>query len=289
MNYYNEEWVDIEGYEGYYQVSNMGRVRSVNRHIQRSDGRLEFRKQQIILGYIDKDGYCRVSLRKGRGNPHGYQVHRLVALHFIENPNNLPQINHIDENKENNCATNLEWCDCKYNINYGNHNKKVSKTNFNHINIIPIKQYGKDGTFIKEWISAANASRELNIGAGEISKCCKRKQETAGGFIWRYADDDTEVTPIGKRVFSEEHKRHMSESRKGKRTGKESPVSKPVIQYTMDGDFVAEYDCISEAARVMGFASGGHIASVCRGRRKHAGGFIWRYKNLIDSDMYKKG
>ena len=99
MNYYNEEWVDIEGYEGYYQVSNMGRVRSVNRHIQRSDGRLEFRKQQIILGYIDKDGYCRVSLRKGRGNPHGYQVHRLVALHFIENPNNLPQINHIDEIK----------------------------------------------------------------------------------------------------------------------------------------------------------------------------------------------
>lgn len=257
----------------------MGRVRSVDRHIIRSDGRLEFRKSQIIVGYVDKYGYHRVSLRKGNGNPHCYQIHRLVALHFIENPNNLPQINHIDEDRLNNVASNLEWCDCKYNVNYGHCRENHSKVAIDRINIIPIKQYAKDGTFIREWISAANASRELGIGASEIGRCCKRKSETAGGFQWRYADDNSEVLPIGKRVFSEEHRKHMSECRKGKHCGKDSPSSKPVIQYTMDGEFVAEYDTITEASKAMGFASIGHIGQVCRGNRKHAGGFVWCYKD----------
>lgn len=117
-----ETWKYVHGYEGIYQVSNLGRVRSVDRLL--SDGRN--RKGVMLKPYVDKDGYKHVTLTANSTSKH-YFVHRLVAEAFIENPNGLPQINHKDETRDNNNVNNLEWCDARYNLVYGNHLSKISK------------------------------------------------------------------------------------------------------------------------------------------------------------------
>lgn len=111
----NEIWKDCKGYEGLYQVSNLGRVWNI-------------KLQRYLKGSYDKDGYIRVNLTAKNGKVKTERVHRLVALVFLDNPNNYPQVNHKDENKGNNCVDNLEWCDAKYNINYGTRNDRMAKT-----------------------------------------------------------------------------------------------------------------------------------------------------------------
>lgn len=114
-----EVWKDIKGYEGKYQASNLWRIRSLN---------YARRKQIRVLkpGIEKTRGYLSVTLLN-KGKQKTKPVHRLVALTFIPNPNNLPQVNHKDENKLNNCVDNLEWCNAKYNCNYGNRNIKISQ------------------------------------------------------------------------------------------------------------------------------------------------------------------
>lgn len=109
-----EEWKEVPGYEGLYEVSNTGNVRSLI-------------KNKIIKGFINRCGYRLVGLTKN-GIFKRFQVHRLVAQAFIPNPDNLPQINHKDENPSNNMVDNLEWCDATYNINYGARTDRVKKT-----------------------------------------------------------------------------------------------------------------------------------------------------------------
>ena len=115
-----EEWKDIEGYEGIYQVSNLGRVKSLRDNFHRP-------REKILNPVNDKLGYNIVCLHKD-GKHKNYKIHRLVAIHFIENPNNYPQVNHKDENKTNNTVDNLEWCTSEYNNNYGTRNKKAQKS-----------------------------------------------------------------------------------------------------------------------------------------------------------------
>lgn len=117
-----EKWIDVVGFEGWYQVSNTGIVRSIDRHIV--DGRLI--KGKELKQYTDKQGYKRVALCKA-GKHYKKYVHRLVAEAFVQNPNNFPVINHVDENPANNKADNLEWCSVKYNINYGSRAKKYAE------------------------------------------------------------------------------------------------------------------------------------------------------------------
>ena len=119
-----EEWRDIEGYEGLYQVSNLGRVKSLARVVIRSDGKPNTVNEKI-LKYGMNRGYCAVVLCKD-GKKKMYKVHRLVAMAFLRNPHNLPEVNHKDEDKKNNCVDNLEWCTSLYNINYGSHNERVT-------------------------------------------------------------------------------------------------------------------------------------------------------------------
>lgn len=111
-----EIWKDIEGYEGLYQVSNKGRIKSLN---YRRTG-----KEGMLKGKPDKNGYLIVFLYKKGEKPKPFLIHRLVAKGFIPNVNDLPEVNHIDENKENNHVENLEWCDRKYNMNYGTRTKR---------------------------------------------------------------------------------------------------------------------------------------------------------------------
>ena len=122
-----EEWRPIKGYEGLYEVSNTGRVRSLDRY----DSNNHFLKGRILKLYTRKGGYLFVQLHlNGKGK--NYLVHRLVAIAFIPNPDNLPEVNHLDEDKTNNRVENLEFCDRKYNINYGTRTDKVRNTAINN-------------------------------------------------------------------------------------------------------------------------------------------------------------
>ena len=117
-----EEWRDVVGYEGLYQVSNLGRIKSLNYNHTGKEGILK-----LIYG---KDGYVKISLCKKGEKPETFLVHRLVAIAFIPNPNNLPEVNHIIddfEHRSDNRVENLEWCTRDYNCNYGSRNKKVSE------------------------------------------------------------------------------------------------------------------------------------------------------------------
>ena len=117
-----EIWKDVKNYEGLYQISNLGRVKSMSKFAGFS-----YRKERILKTSLDKDGYVKVTLCKNN-RTRFLSIHRLLAECFIPNSNNYPQINHKDENKQNNDLSNLEWCTCKYNINYGTRTKREVET-----------------------------------------------------------------------------------------------------------------------------------------------------------------
>ena len=161
----DEIWKDKKDYEGHYQVSNWGRVKSI-----------KFGKERILKQSKDKKtGYLHVVLCK-ENILKSYLVHRLVAEVFIDNPNNYKEVNHKDENKTNNVVSNLEWCDRKYNINYGTINERLSK---------PVLQYDLEGNFIKEWKSTMECGRN-GYDQSHVADCCRGERKTHRGFIWKY-------------------------------------------------------------------------------------------------------
>lgn len=175
-----EEWRNIEGYDD-YQVSNLGRVKRLD--VIDSLGHL--RKERILKSGKDTKGYLRVSLWKnGKGKT--FKVHRLVAQAFIDNPYNLPQVNHKDENPSNNRVENLEWCDAKYNLTYGSRIKRVSDKTINGKLSKTVYQYSLDGEFVAEYPSVSEAARQLDCDIGCICHCCNGKQKTSYGYVWRY-------------------------------------------------------------------------------------------------------
>lgn len=161
-----EIWRDVEGYEGLYQVSNMRRVKSLN--YNRSG------KERVLKQRKNKWGYLRVVLCKD-GDYKNYRTHRLVAQVFIPNPENYPEVNHIDEDKTNNAVDNLEWCSSKYNCNYGTRNEKISRP------VICIETGEVFNSF-------AEAQKKTGIDASSICKCARHKKRryTAGRCHWEY-------------------------------------------------------------------------------------------------------
>ena len=185
-----ENWKDIKGYEGFYQVSNLGRVRSLERDIYCQNGTFhQHLKEKILVPVLDKDGYQIVSLYKNR-KMKTMKVHRLVALAFIPNPENKPQINHKDEVKTNNVVENLEWCTSVYNALYGTRiqrcvqNRKSQKLGDN-----PRARAVFCVELNKTFDCAKRVEEELGIWGTSIGKACRGERNTAGGFHWRYADD----------------------------------------------------------------------------------------------------
>jgi hypothetical protein len=184
-----EIWENIKNYENYYQISNLGRVKS----LARFDNMNRKISEKILNPRKDKKNYYGVALNKN-GETKYFKIHRLVGIHFIDNPNNLPQINHKDENKQNNCVDNLEWCTNQYNCSYGTKADRMLKTKGQQRVIkketkdrkIPILQYDLDNNFIKEWICAKYVKKELNIDNSDIAKCCKGQYKQVRGFIWAY-------------------------------------------------------------------------------------------------------
>ena len=162
-----EEFRDVPGYEGLYEVSNKGRVRNVE------TGKL-LKPQKDDIGYLHVD-LCKNRIHKTT------RIHRLVAKAFIPNPQNLPQINHKDEDKTNNVVSNLEWCTAQYNSNYGNRIERVAEKLSK-----PVLQYDLLGNFIREWPSLRKVEEETGIPHSNISRCCLGKLNSTGGFIWKY-------------------------------------------------------------------------------------------------------
>ena len=174
-----EIWKDVKGYEGLYQVSSWGNVKS----LERIDNNNHPIKEKIIKFYKTIGGYIQVCLWKN-GKVKHFQIHRLVAQAFIPNPYNLPEVNHKDENPLNNCVENLEWCDHNYNINYGTRTEKASETKFK-----PVLQIDKNtNEVVAEFHSLQEVYRQLGYSMGNISQCCngKPKYKSAYGYKWEY-------------------------------------------------------------------------------------------------------
>lgn len=181
-----EVWKDIEGYEG-YQVSNLGNARSLDRMVGGPFGSKRFAKGRILKLHCQKTGYLTIDLCNEGKKPIKRPIHRLVAEAFIPNPNNLPMINHRNEVKTDNRVENLEWCDAKYNNNYGTVKERIAITNTNGKKSKRVLQYTKDGKFIKEWPSVGEVTRQTGYSQGTVSKCCRGEQKIYKGYIWRYA------------------------------------------------------------------------------------------------------
>lgn len=183
-----EIWRDIPDYEGQYQVSNLGRVKSLERSISCKDGRKSYIVPKRIMK-LNKDnlGYLNVMLCKN-GKIKRFRVHQLVARTFIPNPENLPMINHKNEIKTDNRVENLEFCTAKHNANYGTRNERLSKINKGKISLKrkTILQFTLDNVFIRVWDSATTASKELNINQSNITSCCRGKRNQCGGYVWRF-------------------------------------------------------------------------------------------------------
>lgn len=154
---------------GDYEISNYGRYRNA-------------KTKKILSQQLDKDGYV-ISRMCSNGKRKSYKTHQLVLSTLYPNKNNLPEINHKDENKQNNCVWNLEWCNRKYNHNYGTanqrHNEKIEK---------PVLQYTLDGRFVDRYKSAQDAAEKLGISYKEgIQRCARGTYKNHNGFIWKYA------------------------------------------------------------------------------------------------------
>ena len=169
---YKEHWKDICGYEGIYQISDLGNVKSLNFN--------HTNKPKLRALMKAKDGYLFLRLHKN-GKAKNYRVHRLVAEAFIPNPNNFPLVNHKDETVDNNCVQNLEWCTEKYNSNYGHRGEKLSKAHTNHSKkSFPVMciETGKIYPSIRE------AERQTNIHNQAIRRVAGHLNWSAGKKHW---------------------------------------------------------------------------------------------------------
>lgn len=172
-----EIWKDIRGFEGLYQISNFGNVKSVARVISRSTTDLPV--QERILKPCVRHGYKHIVLSKNGKFTTGH-IHRLVAEAFIPNPNNLPCVNHKDENPSNNCVDNLEWCTRAYNNSYNHLRERAAIAKRK-----PILQFDLNGNFIREWAHAREAAETLGLNKRAIYGACTGRLKTSGGFVWK--------------------------------------------------------------------------------------------------------
>lgn len=196
----NELFVDIKGYEGFYQISNLGTVKSLEHSIIRSNGVKQTVKERIIKPSLGKNGYYTISLwRNGKGK--GFQIHRLIAEHFIPNPENKPYIDHINTDRTDNTVwlnedgsinyekTNLRWVTPKENnnnpITRNNHKHKYNVTSygFNNGHSKPVVRLAKGD---EKDVVFPNA---FSTNICRVGPCCKGERKTAGGYKWQYVED----------------------------------------------------------------------------------------------------
>lgn len=193
-----EIWKPVKGYEGLYEVSNLGRVKRLARDIAQknpnpvsNDICVQHIEERILKTRPNKSGYPLILLRgSSDGKRRGFSVHRLVAKAFIPNPDNLPQINHKNEIRSDNRVENLEWCTNHYNMHYGNCQRRI----YEGQHFKPVDVYTKDGKFLKHYESLVEAARATGVSTGTVSWICQGitrngvKRQTAKGYRFKYSD-----------------------------------------------------------------------------------------------------
>ena len=237
------KWKEIEGTNGYYFISDEGKVFST-------------RNNKMLSTQVLPNGYCRIELNID-GEVRRELIHRLVAEAFIPNPNNYPIINHKDENPSNNHADNLEWCTQEYNCNYGTRNERILANReyvagWNHGQSKPVKQFTLDGKLIHEYGSCGMAATLTGLDARSINKCANGKLKQYAGFGWSYTDTYT----------YDAHPHHTI------RNG-------DIDCFDMNGKLVKTYHTQDEL-RADGFVPQS-VCRVCRGERNQYHGFKFAY------------
>ena len=240
-----EIWKDINGYEGFYQVSSFGRIKRI---ISKGCTKEKIRKIQY-----KKNGYAVVMLSVSCKYKL-VNLSRLVAESFISNPENKPEVNHKDLNKQNNFISNLEWSTKAENMNHLNLNKKWSnnaKKGAENTKSIKVFQYDLSGNKINEYDSITIAANNIGICTGEITICCQKKRKTAGGFQWKYASDLTIIQAVDY-------------------------GRKKVGKFNMNLELIEVYKNSYIASKENNLPNSG-IWNCCNGKYKHCGNFIWKY------------
>lgn len=174
-----EIWRSVAGFDGIFEVSNLGNVMRLP--VAKKPGTGNYgRPSRVLKSRKNNKGYPMVDLWY-EGKRTQKLVHRLVAEAFIANPDNLPEVNHKDENPANCCAENLEWCTRIYNMNYGNCGVKIAKANGKCV-----EQRRIDGSVVGRFQSILEAQRQTGVSQGSIGDCLHGRRKTAGGYIWHY-------------------------------------------------------------------------------------------------------
>ena len=239
-----ELWKDVEGFEGLYQVSTWGNVKSIKNNI-------------ILKPTKNNKGYFYVDLHKNRKRKR-FLINRLVAEAFIPNPDNLLIVNHKDEVKTNNYRYNLEWCTYKYNNEYGTARKRMIETKIKQgIGSKTVYQYDMNGNIIKVWRSASDIQRELGYNSRTISSCCNKTQYSHKGFVWSFNKIDEfnpndYINPFGPKI---------------------------VYQYDLNYNLIKKWDSITIAAK-QNKTSTSSISGCCKGKYKTCKGYIWSYTEI---------
>lgn len=249
-----EVWKDVKGFEEAYQVSNLGRIKRK----RRIDSNNRTQKERIMQPSIYSNGYMNVDLRMNN-KKRRVSVHRLVAETFIDNPLNLPQVNHKDENKTNNCAANLEWCTAQYNIRYNKGVERRRETAIKKSN--EVSKYSLDGKFIEKYRCPSDAADSVNGACSEIVSCCYRKAHSLSyrGYMWRFSSEckDNNIEPYEI---------------------KKSSLCRKINQYSLNGEFIRDFYSVQKAAEHVN-ATPSNIRRCCRGIIDICMGYKWKYAN----------
>lgn len=244
----NEIWKDIQGFEGRYQVSNMGRVRSLDRLIENPHPYI--RKGEMLNPSMNsKKGYLRISLSDGHRNYTHYEVHRLVALHFVTGYKPGLVVNHKNEIKTDNRAENLEWCSYQYNLNYSDHVAWKRKA---------VYQYDMDGNFIAKHKCCADIEKMIGTYQGAmVHVMYKSKRGVWKGYRWSFE-------PRTKEYW-------MQHELKG------SAKRRAVVQLTSDGKYIQTFQSMKDAAKSAGVSVS--CVHLCCKRKStiQKTGYLWRY------------
>lgn len=285
-----EIWKDVVGYEGFYEVSNLGRIKRVEHYDSKNHRYCE----RILSLNPQKNGYVRVHLSKN-GIAEWESLHRIVATAFVEKKDGCDIVNHLDNNPSNNKAENLEWTTYKGNMEYAaiqgrmkykpENLKKAQESNKKAV----IATNGDVTHYFSSQVEAANF---LGVNSCHISAACRKEYgyKKVGGYEWTYTDKEYQkkVKPNKVKMSEEEYSEFLRKRMIGNKImlGKKlsektkeklrKSQTKEVVQFQKNGEFVAEYYSTQEAKRCTGIS---HIDDCCRGDRNTAGGYIWRYKN----------